>query len=109
MRLRWCGQLYTDERAGAREQWYRWRLEHGAGCPGMYVITVSTHEQMLLDIVPALAIRQEPVRRRLSLIVGLAFGKGSAWELAARIVSDVYRETSGTDVRGYFREERQKG
>ncbi len=88
---------------------YRWQLEHGCGCPGMYVITLSTHERMLLDIVPAAFIRQKAVRRRLPMIIGMAFGRDSACELAARVISDVYDKTAGVDVRRFFQEERQKG
>ena len=77
---------------------------HNAGQIGIYVITLASNRQNLLDIIPSYELMQRGYPKREMVIVGLAKGYDEAVEVAASIVDEVYRNTGTFAVRTYLAE-----
>ena len=81
---------------------------HSAGQLRVYVITLSSNEENLLDIIPSRELLQRHYPKKGLYVVGLAGGYHEALELAGQIVSEVYFRTGGFDVRSYLRQDCRK-
>lgn len=79
----------------------RWRRKTSLA---MYCVALPTNSDNLLDIynMGELLFKYYAGSNVDIHIVGLAHDKESAINLAGEIISDIYNETGGFDVRGYF-------
>lgn len=79
----------------------RWRRKTSCA---VYCVALATNSDNLLDIynMGELLFKYYAGSDVEIHIVGLAHDKDSAINLAGDIVSEVYAETGGFDVRGYF-------
>ncbi|MCI9417535.1 MAG: hypothetical protein HFI82_09030 [Eubacterium sp.] len=104
--MKWHNSLYTDEKTRRRQKKIKWKIMHRAGMLRVYVITLASNEKNLLDIIPSWELLQKRYPKKNLYIVGLAGSYNKAMEVAGHIVSDVYRNTGGFDIRSYIH---QKG
>lgn len=107
--MKWHKDLYTGESILRRQRKVKWKIMHGAGQLRVYVITLASNSQNLLDIIPSRELLQKHYPKRNLYVIGLAGNYQEALEVAAHIVSDVYRETGDFDVRSYIRCNRKQG
>lgn len=100
----WYDKLYVGESIVHKTKKIKWKIMHNAGQIGIYVITLASNKQNLLDIIPSYELMQRGYPKRDMVIVGLAKGYDEAVEVAASIVDEVYRNTGTFAIRTYLAE-----
>ena len=100
----WYDKLYVGGSIVHKTKKIKWKIMHNAGQIGIYVITLASNRQNLLDIIPSYELMQRGYPKREMVIVGLAKGYDEAVEVAASIVDEVYRNTGTFAVRTYLAE-----
>ncbi len=100
----WHDNLYVGRSILHKTKKIKRSICHNAGGSNIYVITLASNEQNLLDIIPAWELRQKGYPKSRLYIVGLAGGYQEAVETAAAIIEEVYRRTGGFAVSCYLRE-----
>ena len=100
--MRWAVKLYTTEKTKNMLPRIIQKLRRGKLQPGIWLITIASNEQNLLDIFQSVYYIQPMFAKLNPDIVGIADNEESAKELLQKIVEDVYRETGCFDVRTYF-------
>jgi hypothetical protein len=103
--LKWFKNLYVGDTVTKQENRIIWKVNHGVGVWDVYLITLATNSDNLLDIISANMLLQKTVRRSCPLIVGLAFGYEEALQLVEQIVSEVYQKTGAVAVRQYIEQQ----
>lgn len=98
--MNWYKELYFGKTAGKKKRKLIRKLESGKVVFGVYVIMISSGPADILDILPAFMLFREDNRERR--IIGLAVSKEEAYEVCEKIISDVFCETGGYDIRSYF-------
>ncbi len=107
--MKWHEDLYMGKSIRRRQKKIKWKIMHNAWQFRVHIITLSSNQNNLLDIIPSRELLQKHYPKRDLYIVGLAGNYDEAVELAGRIVSDVYKKTGGFDVRDYIRQGRKQG
>lgn len=100
--------FYAGESIARKKEKVKWKILHRAGQVDVYVITLSSNPENLMDIIPSWQLMQKYYRSQDMLVIGVDRGYENAMELAGRIVMDVYGKTGGFHVRDYFLK-RQEG
>ena len=100
--MRWAVNLYTTEKTKNMLPRIIQKLRRGKLQPGIWLITIASNEQNLLDIFQSVYYIQPMFAKLNTDIVGIADSEEAAKELLQKIVEDVYRETGCFDVRTYF-------
>lgn len=94
--MRWYKHLYVGEKAKKKRFSIIQKLRRGKLQPKVHVITPASGEKNILDILPASVLQQEYYRKQEELLIlGIGASYDEALEVAARIVSDLYRTTGG--------------
>lgn len=105
----WNQNLYVGDSIVHKISRIKWKILHNAGQIDIYVITLASNQNNLLDIIPSRELLQKGYPKQNLYIVGLAKGYEEAVEVAASIVDEVYRNTGTFAVRSYlFGKRRQK-
>lgn len=104
----WDEDLYVGKSIEQKADRVKWKICHNAGQLHIYVITLASNEQNLLDIIPAAELLQRAYPKNNLYVIGLAKGYDEAIEVAASIVMDVYQRTGGFAVRNYLAGKRRK-
>lgn len=104
--VRWYRNLYLGRSVRNSRLYYRFKLDHTRSFTGVYCISLSENSSELLDIISGENLRRNYRFMGEPLVVGLAGSRREAYELAGRIISDVYRKTGGTDVHAAFGQEK---
>lgn len=100
--MEWYNKLYISPSAKKKSRRIIWKIKHKAGTIGIYIITIASNKQNLLDIIPANDVMFLQYPRRDVYVIGIAKGYNEAIELATSIVQEVYEKTGGFDVRAFF-------
>ncbi len=98
--LRFHKNLYV----GARVKHVRrvkWKLVHGAGQLGIYVISVCPGSDQL-EIMDAAFLKQPYYREFPPFVVGIAFGYEDALDVLLKMVRHVLDETGDVRLKDYF-------
>ncbi len=101
--MRWAVNLYTTEKTKKLLPRIMVKLGKRKIQPGIWLITLASNEQNLLDMFHSLCYMQPMFERMNPDIVGIAENEDAARELIVKIAEDVYRECGNFDVRSYFR------
>lgn len=100
--LKWMDHIYADETLENADQ-IRDRLNQNKLTPGIYLLTLSHNPGHLMEILPAVSLKQSCVRELCPEIFGVAASKDSAMELSCRILKEVYDATGTFDVKNYLK------
>ena len=100
--MRWAENLYTTEKTKKTLPRILHKLGSGRLQPGIWLITIASNEQNLLDIFQSIYYLQPMFARLNPDIVGVAESEDAAKALLLKIMEDIYRETGAFDVRSYF-------
>ncbi len=101
--MHWYKYLYVGERAKSRRFSIIQNIRHGRFQPGVYVIVPAAGSSNILDILPASELLGEYYKKQESLLVlGIGASYDDVLETAGRIVSDLYRETGGFDLKRFL-------
>ncbi len=98
--MNWYKKLYYGENARKKRAKIIYQLDRHKISIGTFVIMPALNGQDLLDVIPSFMLFREGYRD--NLILGLAVTREEAYEVCARIITDVFNETGTYDVRGYF-------
>ncbi|WP_099468284.1 hypothetical protein [Konateibacter massiliensis] len=104
--MRWYRKLYVGKTAKKKRYEIVWKVKHGAGMLDVYLITLASNEENLLDIWNSSVFLQPYYRKQDFFIVGIACGYDEAVELAAKIVEELYQNTGDFRIRQYITNER---
>ena len=94
----WYKDLYVGESIVHKTKKVKWKIMHNAGQIGIYVITLASNTQNLLDIIPSYELMQKGYPKKDMVVVGLAKGYDES------IVDEVYHSTGTFAVRAYLAE-----
>lgn len=100
--MRWAVNLYTTEKTKKMLPRIMHKVRKGKLQPGIWLITIASNEQNLLDIFHSIYYMQPMFAKLNPDIVGIAESEDAAKELLIKITEDMYRETGHFDVRAYF-------
>ena len=109
----WYQEFYAGESIAGKKEKVKQKILRNAGMVNIYVITLSSNPENLLDIIPSWELMQNCYPKSELLVVGVDRGYENAIELASVIIMDVYQETGTFQIRDYFlekhRENQKKG
>ena len=100
--MRWYEDLYVSESIRHKIEKIKWKIRHNAGQIDIYVITLASNPQNLLDIIPAQELMQKAYPKQELYVIGLARGYGDALELVKQIIDEVYGQTGGFAIASYL-------
>ena len=69
---------------------------------GVYVIILAVNGKDIFDIIPSVMLSEDGYKGRDIKILGIAKGLIEAKELGSKMIMDVYEQTGGFEVRGFF-------
>ncbi|OYO51279.1 hypothetical protein C8E03_10137 [Lachnotalea glycerini] len=102
----WYRNLYVGETARKRKHEIVWKVKHKAGMLGVYLISLSSNQENLLDIIDSSMLIQPYYEKEDIFIVGIACGYDEALELTTRIIETLYKKTGDFKIRQYLTNER---
>lgn len=100
--MEWYEDLYVGESIRHKREKVKWKIRHNAGQIDIYVITIASNPQNLLDIIPASELLQKGYPKKELFVIGLAKGMMEAYEVVQQIIDEVYRSTGGFDILLYL-------
>lgn len=100
--MRWYSNLYLGERIQGKEAKVKSRVERGVPQPSLYLLTLPSNEDNLLDIIPATDLLQKAYPKNSLFIIGIEKGYDAALEMSAAIVNDIYHKTGTFEVQKYI-------
>lgn len=100
--MKWYDNLYVGESIRHKADKIKWKIRHNAGQIDVYVITLASNPQNLLDIIPAQELMQKGYPKKDLYVIGLAHGMNEAHEVVKQIIDEVYRATEGFDIISYL-------
>ena len=103
----WYSELYLGKLAREKKEKLIQKIESGKTPVNTYLVTLASGTSNQLEIVPAWNLKFSHNRSELSMVVGVGCGRRETFELVRRITEEVYRETGGADLRGYFAQRTQ--
>ncbi len=98
----WAVNLYTTEKTKKALPRIMQKTRRKKIQPGVWLITLASNEQNLLDIFHSVYYFQPMFEKMNPAIVGIAESEDAAKELVLKIVEDVWRQKGDFDVRTYF-------
>ena len=100
--MEWYQELYTGESIQGKTEIIKWKVIHNAGQLQIYVIALASNPKNLFDIIPAWELMQKHYPKQKLMIIGLAWGWNEAVDVVKQIVTEVYENTGGFDIRNYL-------
>ena len=101
--MRWAVNLYTTEKTEKMLPRIKHKLRRGKIQPGIWLITIASNEENLLDLFQSVYYIQPMFAKMNPDIVGIADSEDAAKNLLINMVEDMYTETGAFDVRTYFK------
>ena len=101
--MRWAANLYTTEKTKKQLPRIMQKIRKQKLQPGIWLITLASNEQNLLDIFQSIYYVQPMFAKLNPDIVGIAESEEAAKELVVKILEDVYVQNQNFDVRTYFK------
>ena len=98
----WYQNLYIGQSIKRKAMKIKWKIRHNAGQLDIYVLTLASNPQNLIDLIPSTDLLQKHYPRKNLVVIGLAKGYDEAAMLAGEIISEVLKETRTTNVRDYI-------
>jgi hypothetical protein len=72
--------------------------------PGfIYLLTFPSNPANVMEIVPAILLRQRHMYDNCRTVIGMAYGKNHAMALAATVLEECYHETGSFRVDEYLK------
>lgn len=100
----WYSRLYMDDKLAEKKEKLIHRIEHAAGTPGVYLITLASNEKNLLDIFPADQLLWPAMHRLCPVIIGMTRSYEGAVELASFVILESYKKTGLFHVDTFLRQ-----
>jgi hypothetical protein len=101
--MKWYDQLYVGDSIASKVNRIKWKINHNAGTVSIYVVTLASNPDNLLDIIPARELMQKGYPKKDLMIIGIAKGYKEALLVVQRVIEDTYRKTNDVNVRRMIR------
>lgn len=98
----WSKKLYFSETIKKKHRKIIYAIKHKKRVPEVYCIIYALNKENLFELIPANELLFPVYQTREIHIVGLSGNKREAEELVTDMISEIYRETKGFQVREYF-------
>ena len=105
--MKWYSKLYVSESIEKKANQIKWRINHNAGVLGVYLISLASNPDNLLDIIPSTDLKLLGYPKRFLHIIGIAGSYDEAVELVIQIVNDTMKAQGDLDVRGFLKEDQE--
>lgn len=99
--MKFYKNLYAADSCREKKRKICWKLKHNAGQLSIYIIALSS-ENNLLEIYHCAFLQQKYYNKKTLFIVGIAGGYEEAIEVTQKIIMDVYNKTGGFKMKEYF-------
>ena len=100
--MRCAVNLYTTEKTKKKLLWILHKLKTKKIQPGIWLITLASNENNLLDMFHGIYYVQPMFMQMNPDIVGIAESQDAAQEMIVKITEDVYRKQGNFDMKTYF-------
>lgn len=100
--MRWYHKLYIGKTARNKRYKIVWKVKHRAGMLGVYLITLASNKENLLEILDSSLLLQPHYKKEDVFIVGIACGYEEAVEVVTKIIAELYNETGNFDIRQFL-------
>lgn len=102
--MRFCKKLYLSPSIQDKRQQIIWKLKTGRPQPTIYLIALAGNND-LFEIYHSGIFKQRYYKKKENApyIVGIAQGYSGAVDLVSEMLTDIWRETNGYDVKAYFK------
>ena len=100
--MQFMGSLYVGESIASAEYKIVEKVHKGKAVLGLYLISMSTNPDNMLDLIPQTDLLQKFYPKDNLKIVGIAGGKKEAIALVQSIIADSIQETGDADVRRFL-------
>lgn len=101
--MKWYENLYAGDSIKHKTAKIKWKIRHNAGQVDIYVISLASNPQNLLDIIPAQELMQKGYPKSNLYVIGLAHGYDEALEVVTQIIDEVFSQTGGFAIAAYLR------
>ena len=102
----YCDLYISEELEKIKEKVIK-KLQKNSLQPSVYIITLAQGRQNHLEFYSSLLLKQHIYEDTDLFVVGIANGYDDALYMTQEIVTYIYNQTEGTDIRSYI-EARQK-
>lgn len=103
--MKWYRNLYIGFRAKEKIRRIIWKTRHGKLQNNVFLLTLPTNEENLLDIIPANILLQPYFKRKEVWIAGIAVGREEAMEVLEVMVQKVLEETGQVNLKEYLKKQ----
>lgn len=100
--LRWIDNLYVSSEIRSPEEWIR-KVNERKGPAALFLLTLPANPANVLEIVPAMLLRQPHMYENCQEIIGMALGKSGAVQLSAEILEKCYNKTGAFRLEEYIK------
>jgi len=104
----WYDNLYISKNIEQKADKIKWKINHNAGLLNMYIITLASNNENLLEIISTKELMQRDYPKKTLVIVGIAKGYEEAVSLAATIIIETMNELGNTDIRTYLKKKKRE-
>ncbi len=101
--MKWIKDLYISPAMEKKKIKIKWKLNHGAGVVGVYLLVMPL-DNSHLEIINSAYLKQKYYRRRKMVIIGIAESIESAYDILIKIVSETFEHTKDADIKKYLLE-----
>lgn len=100
-------RLFFGPQIKKRRKEILWKLRHQKPLHNIFLLTLPSNQQNLLDILPANLLLQSYYKRQDLFIIGVGKGRDETLELLRAFVERVYEETGDVKITDYIAGEKK--
>lgn len=105
--MKWYKDLYVTPKMAKKKVRIKWKLDHGAGVVGTYLLVLPETNYNQLEIINSIYIKQPYYRNRDMIVIGLAESEIMAYELLLIITEETFKNTKDANIRSYLLQKHQ--
>lgn len=105
--MKFLQELYLGEKTAPKVDQIVKKILAGQEVPKLYLITMASHPDNMLELIPEREILQKGYPKDQLRIIGLADNKKDAIGLTQFIIQECLEQTGSADVRVYLEEKWQ--
>ncbi len=100
-------RLFCGPQIKKRRKEILWKLRHGKPLHNIFLITLPSNPQNLLDILPANLLLQPYYKRQDIYVLGMGKGRDETLELLRAFIERIYVETGDVKITEYIAGEKK--
>jgi ferritin-like protein len=100
--IQWIKEYYVDPQIQNPEE-IKKKINMRKAPGFIYLLTFPANPENVMEIVPAILLRQHHMYENCRTVFGMAYGKDQAIALAAAVLEECYRESGSFRVDEYLK------